>query len=161
MNWTPKVGMKVRCIDDTDQQQWVTAHRVYEVLAVDDNEHGLALYITDNRGLGNFVSAWRFAPVIEFRTEGKLDTYATLGADIGRLVTEKQAAYGNSFGKAGDVMRILYPDGIPPEKMDDALTIVRILDKLFRIATAKDAFGESPYKDLVGYGLLGAAKAAK
>jgi hypothetical protein len=35
------------------------------------------------------------------------------------------------------------------------LAITRILDKLFRIATRKDAFGESPFKDIAGYGILG------
>jgi hypothetical protein len=99
--------------------------------------------------------------VCEFCLNREIGAYATLGLEIGRLVQEKQAAYGDSFGKAGDVMRILYPNGIPPEKMDDALCIVRILDKVFRIATDKDALGESPYKDIVGYGLLGAARSKK
>lgn len=82
------------------------------------------------------------------------DSYAAIGAEIGRLVTEKQAAYGDAFGKAGQALRIMYPDGISHEQMDDALTITRILDKLFRIATDKDAFGESPYRDIAGYCLL-------
>lgn len=84
--------------------------------------------------------------------------YEKLGAEIGRLVKEKNVAYGSSFSKSGDIMRILYPTGIPPEKMDDALTVVRILDKLFRVATSKDAFGESPFKDICGYSLLAAAQ---
>lgn len=87
--------------------------------------------------------------------------FESLGSEIGRLVQEKQAAYGNSFGKSGQVMRLLYPDGIKPEQMDDALAVVRVLDKLFRIATAKDAFGESPWRDIAGYGLLGASRAGK
>jgi len=81
--------------------------------------------------------------------------YEQLGQEVGRLVDEKQVAYGDSFGKAGQVLRILYPDGIAPEQYDDALAITRIIDKLFRIATDKDAFGESPYSDIAGYGLLG------
>lgn len=84
--------------------------------------------------------------------------YEELGATIGRLVTEKQTAYGDSFGKTGDVLRILCPDGIKPEQYDDILAITRILDKLFRIATAPTALGESPYQDIVGYGLLGAKR---
>lgn len=84
--------------------------------------------------------------------------YEALGCEIGELVQTKQRAYGNSFGRAGDVMRILYPNGISPQQMDDALTITRILDKLFRIATNRDALGEDPYRDIAGYGLLGAAK---
>ena len=86
--------------------------------------------------------------------------YARAGREIGELVQIKQRAYGDSFGRAGDVMRILYPHGISPQQMDDALTITRILDKLFRIATNRDALGEDPYRDIAGYGLLGAAKKA-
>jgi len=36
--------------------------------------------------------------------------------------------------------------------------MIRIIDKLFRIATQKEAFGESPYRDIAGYGLLGVMK---
>lgn len=81
-------------------------------------------------------------------------TYREIGERIGDLVEKKQAAYGDSFGKSGEVMRILYPAGIPLEKLDDALTVVRILDKLFRIATDRDALGESPFRDIAGYSLL-------
>lgn len=86
-------------------------------------------------------------------------TYEELGAEIGKLVETKQAAYGDAFGKSGEVMRILYPDGIPVEKLDDALTVVRVLDKLFRIATSRDALGESPWRDIAGYALLSAERA--
>lgn len=81
-------------------------------------------------------------------------SYSDLGKSIGELVEKKQAAYGDSFGKSGEVMRILYPDGIPPGKLDDALTVIRVLDKLFRIATDRDALGESPWRDVAGYALL-------
>jgi len=81
--------------------------------------------------------------------------YEQLGSNIGKLVEVKQAAYGDSFSKSGEIMRILYPEGIGYEQMDDALTVVRIIDKLFRSATDKDALGESHYSDIVGYGLLG------
>jgi len=84
--------------------------------------------------------------------------YEKIGLDVGKLVDEKQKAYGNSFGKAGDFLKLLYPDGIQPEQYGDALTLVRIFDKQMRIATMKDAFGESPYRDIAGYGLLGVRK---
>jgi hypothetical protein len=80
--------------------------------------------------------------------------YAKIGRDVGRLVAEKQAAYGDSFGKSGAVLRALYPNGISAEQLDDALTITRVIDKLFRIATDKDALGESPWRDVAGYALL-------
>lgn len=84
--------------------------------------------------------------------------YEQYGRQVGELVTEKQAAYGDSFGRSGEVLRQLYPDGIQPEQYDDMLAVVRIVDKLFRIATDRDALGESPFKDITGYGLLGLAR---
>lgn len=87
--------------------------------------------------------------------------YEKLGAEIGRLVKQKQAAYGDAYGRSGAVMRILYPSGVSLEQMDDALAVVRVVDKLFRIATDRDALGESPWRDIAGYGLLGAARAER
>lgn len=95
------------------------------------------------------------------RKQARQTTYENLGREIGKLVATKQQAYGDSFGKSGDVMRILYPDGIPVDQLDDALTVVRVLDKLFRIATDKDALGESPWRDIAGYALLAVARSEK
>ncbi len=82
-------------------------------------------------------------------------TYTELATEVGALVDVKNKAYGNSFDVSGAFLRLLYPAGIKPEQYDDALAMVRIFDKQKRIATDKDALGESPYKDIVGYGLLG------
>lgn len=103
----------------------------------------------------------RFVPVPSVAAEAAPSRFEQIGVEVGRLVAEKQTAYGDSFGKSGDVMRILYPNGIPPEKLDDALTVVRVLDKLFRIATDRDALGESPWKDVLGYAMLSVARAEK
>jgi hypothetical protein len=84
--------------------------------------------------------------------------YEELAKKVGQLVDEKNKAYGNSFADVGDFLRILYPDGVSPENYTDMLCVVRIFDKLKRIATKKDAFGESPYRDLAGYALLGLLK---
>lgn len=81
--------------------------------------------------------------------------FESIGQTVGKLVEEKQKAYGDSFGKSGECLRQMFPDGIKPEQYDDLLTIVRILDKLFRIASNPEAFSENPYQDIVGYGLLG------
>lgn len=88
-------------------------------------------------------------------TSGK---YKDLAERVGALVDEKNQAYGNSFDDCGQFLKLLYPEGIPTDKYSDMLCIVRIFDKLKRIATKKDAFGESPYSDIVGYGLLGLEK---
>ena len=78
---------------------------------------------------------------------------------IGKLVAEKDAAYGSSFSEAHHILKVLYPKGIHPEQYTDALAIIRVIDKLFRIANKKDAFGESPWQDITGYGILGVINA--
>ncbi len=83
--------------------------------------------------------------------------YIRIATELGKLVKEKQEAYGDSFSKSEQIIKILYPSGVRPENYRDLLTITRIIDKLFRIATRKNAFGESPYRDIAGYALLGLA----
>lgn len=83
--------------------------------------------------------------------------FEKIGSEIGKLVEQKNQAYGNSFSNSSDILKVLYPNGIMPEQYGDMLAITRIIDKLFRVATKKDAFGESPFKDIAGYGILGAA----
>jgi hypothetical protein len=82
------------------------------------------------------------------------DAYVKLGAHIGNIVSAKNKAYGDSFGVTPYILRILYPDGISKDQYDDVLTIVRVLDKLKRIATSKNAFDENPWMDIAGYALL-------
>jgi len=77
-----------------------------------------------------------------------------ISANQADLVVEKNKAYGDSFSKAGDILKILYPEGVGPEQYQDLLTMIRVIDKQFRIATRKDAFGESPWRDINGYSLL-------
>lgn len=83
--------------------------------------------------------------------------YHEIGEEIGRLVQEKNEAYGDSFGQACRILEVLYPNGIQPDQYRDALAITRVIDKLFRLATNKDAFGESPWRDICGYAILGVA----
>ncbi len=90
-----------------------------------------------------------------------IKTYKQIGSEIGELVDEKNAAYGSSFAESYKILSVLYPNGIKPEQYMDALAITRVIDKLFRIATNKDAFGESPWRDIAGYAILGVANADK
>lgn len=80
--------------------------------------------------------------------------YTNIGIEIGELVTEKNQAYGDSFNQSEKIIAVLYPNGVPKEGYTDFLTIVRVIDKLFRIATDRDALGESPWRDIAGYSLL-------
>lgn len=81
-------------------------------------------------------------------------TYEKIGKEIGQLLERKQISYGNSFGRSKDIFCVLYPDGIKPEQYTEMLTLIRIIDKLFRIATNKDQFEEDSFKDIAGYAIL-------
>jgi hypothetical protein len=74
--------------------------------------------------------------------------------ELGALLKEKNEAYGNSFEEAAKVLEILYPNGVPPDKYKNLLTVTRILDKLFRIVSKIDAFDENPWLDIAGYSIL-------
>lgn len=87
--------------------------------------------------------------------------YEKIGQEIGLLVDKKNNAYGSAFEKAGEILKVLYPDGIKPEQYSDVLATIRIIDKLFRIANDKSAFNEEPWKDIAGYGILGVGKERK
>jgi hypothetical protein len=76
-------------------------------------------------------------------------------ATLGELVALKNREYGNSVERSAEILAILYPAGIEKQNYRDLLLVVRVIDKLSRIATSKDAFGESPWIDIAGYGILG------
>lgn len=84
-------------------------------------------------------------------------TFKEIANDIADLTTKKQGEYGDSFGKIGDILRVLYPKGIKPEQYDDMAGVVRVLDKVSRISQG-DKGEESAWQDIMGYGLLGTRK---
>lgn len=83
-----------------------------------------------------------------------MTNHEEIGRSIGALVAEKNAAYGDSFKNSGEIMKFLFPKGIPPEKYQISLALVRILDKIFRIATNPGYNNEDPWKDIAGYCIL-------
>lgn len=80
--------------------------------------------------------------------------YKEIAELIGKIVTEKQRAYGNSFKNSSKVLEVLYPDGVSVGQYSNMLAITRIIDKLFRLANDPSAFDESPGIDIAGYGIL-------
>lgn len=85
-----------------------------------------------------------------------MKTFSQIGTEIGELVEQKAAAYGESFAKCGEYLRMLYPNGITPEEYSIAMLLARDFDKSMRLATNPYAFGESPFVDKAGYAILGA-----
>jgi hypothetical protein len=82
--------------------------------------------------------------------------------NLGELLFKKNQAYGSSFAKSGQILEILF-DGepIPPKMFTQTLLMVRVLDKLSRLAKDADAFGESPWGDIAGYGIIGLIMSGK
>ncbi len=80
--------------------------------------------------------------------------YESIGQSLGALVDRKNKAYGDSFHQAGKCLEAMYPDGVPVSKYTDMLGVIRVLDKLFRIAKDKQAFDENPWRDIGGYSIL-------
>lgn len=83
-----------------------------------------------------------------------MKTYENVGRKVGSLVDKKNVAYGDSFAKAGEVMGVLFPDGIKRNQIYMALAIVRILDKVSRLATGDDPYNENCWEDIAGYAIL-------
>ena len=80
--------------------------------------------------------------------------YEERGREIGRVVDEKNAAYGNSFHEAHRILEVFWPEGIPVEAYPLVMAFTRIVDKMFRLVHQPEAFGENPANDLAGYCLL-------
>lgn len=91
----------------------------------------------------------------------EISEFQKIGEFIGRIVSEKNKAYGDSFNQSYRILEVLYPEGIRVDQYQDMLSVTRIIDKLFRIANNKEAFGENPYQDITGYGILGVARGPK
>lgn len=91
-------------------------------------------------------------------------TFETLAADIGRMTDAKSEQYGDSAQRAEQIMRILYPNGIPLHAYRHQLLMVRTVDKLCRLANqgpdGEDKGGESPWRDIAGYALIGLKQAS-
>jgi hypothetical protein len=77
--------------------------------------------------------------MVSFASQGGFawGKYQNFGKEIGDLLDIKQAAYGDSFGKSGKILKHMFPNGIKPRQYGDVLTIARMLDKIMRIATAR------------------------
>ena len=101
--------------------------------------------------------------------EGEYDSlgrYEKMGLELGKLVDEKQMAYGDAMTVCQKVLEVhleRYYDSsggfyrISPALLEHIIRQVRIIDKQCRIFSNPegDLTGESPYKDIAGYGLLG------
>lgn len=92
----------------------------------------------------------------------KANRIRRVGLDGVAHTIDKNRKYGDAVRKTLGILQELYPGGIRPDQYSDLLLLVRVLDKLIRIATytpeRRDADDESPWSDVRGYGILGEEK---
>ena len=78
-----------------------------------------------------------------------------IARDVAGIVREKNRGYGSAFQKVSHILSILFPNGIPTSKYHDVAILIRVLDKICRIATANDKdVKKDAWLDIVGYGFL-------
>lgn len=76
--------------------------------------------------------------------------------EIKETLEFKNREYGDTPLKTQKILEVLYPSGIPTSAYQDVLLLVRILDKLCRIANGCGSIGKhDAYLDIAGYGVLG------
>ena len=79
----------------------------------------------------------------------------SISCDVVSIVKEKNKEYGSAFQKVSEILTILFPNGIPTNKYHDVAILIRVLDKVCRIASANDKdVKKDAWLDLTGYGLL-------
>jgi ribonuclease HIII len=87
-----------------------------------------------------------------------LNKFEKIASNLATILSMKNDAYGNAFDKTTQILTLLYPNGIKVDQFKDVHVIVRMLDKLSRIARDNDPTGESPYMDIAGYSILALAR---
>jgi hypothetical protein len=102
---------------------------------------------------------------IDSLENNKLGYFEELGLSIGKLVDQKQRAYGDSVTKCYEIMKVLLQDyknedntyTIPESLLPQMLLEVRKIDKMNRRFSNPDGdlMGENPFQDDVGYSMLG------
>jgi len=77
-----------------------------------------------------------------------------IASELAEMLTNKNRKYGDSYARMAHVLPIFYPDGVPGNHLLDAVFILRIIDKLMRIASAQSDDEEDPVADIAGYAIL-------
>lgn len=155
--------MKVKCVDKGDCVN-ISVGTVYDVIK--DSKH-LYEIINDIGMVGNYSKCF-FKVVEEDTVRDSVHTedfvrpmsvapmstkYEERAIKIGQLVDKKNKQYGDSVNATGEVLRLLFPDGIKPAQYNDLGVIVRVWDKLKRIANGNQG-EENAWQDIAGYAIL-------
>ena len=126
-----------------------------------DNNCNVVL-LKDNAGKRLVMDKLKFEDNFE---KVEFDSYKQLAFELGSLVDTKNKAYGNSFNKTAEMIKLFLQDyqnedgtfTIPECMVEVISRQTRFIDKQSRIFNnpSGDLMGESPYSDMAGYSLLG------
>ena len=61
-------------------------------------------------------------------------SYKNIGEKIGLIVEAKNKQYGDAINNTAEFLILLFPEGIKPDQYKDLGIIVRVYDKLKRVA---------------------------
>ena len=107
------------------------------------------LYPIDTKTVAKFVGRGDW----EIIKDNPIGNYESIGTKIGQLVDKKNMQYGDSFNKSGQILEILYPNGVQPTDYRELLAVTRVIDKLMRIANGNQG-EENAWNDIGGYSIL-------
>lgn len=79
---------------------------------------------------------------------------------LGLMVSAKRRQYGKALERSSACMALLYDEPIQLERIQEAYTVQRVLEKLARIA-AGDEGEESAWLDIAGHALVEAQRRAR
>ena len=87
-----------------------------------------------------------------------LKTFKDIASETAEILEIKNRAYGNSFNKTTEFLKLLFPDGVVDDQYCHLMYIIRVLDKIGRIANSSLLPPEEgvvdAYKDINGYTTL-------
>jgi hypothetical protein len=84
--------------------------------------------------------------------------FVEAGEVISSMLGDKRDSYGDNLIVSGQFLKLLYPEGIPANAYPEVLVIIRLFDKLMRIANQHRSpelwtEQETPWLDVAGYAI--------
>jgi len=74
--------------------------------------------------------------------------------EAGRDIADKASDFADSFTTAPQALRLLYPDGVKPDQLEDTATLIRIWDSMSKIAHCDDQKRDETYKEIFSFAVL-------
>jgi len=154
-------AIKTPNVLERDRGMAVVDLEAYDKAVTEATASKESLRLMFEKGFAAKTQEAKSAPADKDATAVVCSDFVGVAKEIGELLVIKDAAYGSAFEKTKEIFKILFPAGLPVGAYDDALTIMRILDKICRLGvlctnpeenkTAERT--EDAWKDIAGYAI--------